>query len=47
MCNFIHYSIPFGRYKESSLGWVCWESVLENYTKAKAVIFNMGMKAPQ
>ncbi|KAF4467034.1 Aldehyde dehydrogenase [Fusarium albosuccineum] len=47
MYNFVHYSIPFGGYKESGLGRECGEAVLENYTETKAVYFNMGMPAPQ
>lgn len=47
MYNFVHWSIPFGGYKESGLGRECGEAVLENYTQTKAVYLNMGMSAPQ
>lgn len=47
MYNFVHWSIPFGGYKESGLGRECGEAVLENYTKTKAVYLNMGTQAPQ
>ncbi|KAJ3528705.1 hypothetical protein NM208_g10083 [Fusarium decemcellulare] len=47
MYNFVHYSIPFGGYKESGLGMECGEAVLENYAETKAVYFNMGMPVPQ
>ncbi|KAM0335185.1 hypothetical protein ACHAQA_000226 [Verticillium albo-atrum] len=47
MYNFVHWSIPFGGYKESGLGRECGEAVLENYTETKAVYYNMGMPAPQ
>lgn len=47
MYNFVHWSIPFGGYKESGLGRECGEAVLENYTETKAVYLNMGTQAPQ
>ncbi|KAF7558114.1 hypothetical protein G7Z17_g88 [Cylindrodendrum hubeiense] len=47
MYNFVHWSIPFGGYKESGLGRECGEAVLENYTETKAVYLNMGKEAPQ
>lgn len=47
MYNFVHWSIPFGGYKESGIGRECGEAVLENYTQTKAVFFNMGMSAPK
>ncbi|KAK5273685.1 hypothetical protein LTR96_000285 [Exophiala xenobiotica] len=47
MYNFVHYSIPFGGYKESGLGRECGEAALENYTETKAVYFNMGLPAPR
>ncbi|KAK6000575.1 hypothetical protein QM012_003300 [Aureobasidium pullulans] len=47
MYNFVHWSIPFGGYKESGLGRECGEAVLENYTQTKAVYLNMGMSAPK
>ena len=46
MYNFVHWSIPFGGYKESGIGRECGEAALENYTETKAVYFNMGMTAP-
>lgn len=46
MFNFVHWSIPFGGYKESGIGRECGEAALENYTETKAVYFNMGMRAP-
>ena len=46
MYNFVHWSIPFGGYKESGIGRECGDAALENYTETKAVLFNMGMKAP-
>ncbi|KAF2730298.1 aldehyde dehydrogenase [Polyplosphaeria fusca] len=47
MYNFVHWSIPFGGYKESGFGRECGEAALENYTEVKAVYFNMGMEAPK
>ena len=47
MYNFVHWSIPFGGYKESGLGRECGEAVLENYTETKAVYMNMGLPAPK
>lgn len=47
MYNFVHWSIPFGGYKESGLGRECGEGVLENYTETKAVYLNMGLSAPK
>ncbi len=47
MYNFVHWSIPFGGYKQSGLGRECGEAVLENYLETKAVYFNMGLSAPQ
>ncbi|OJJ68150.1 hypothetical protein ASPBRDRAFT_77877 [Aspergillus brasiliensis CBS 101740] len=46
MYNFVHWSIPFGGYKESGIGRECGEAVLENYTHTKAVYFNMGLPCP-
>lgn len=46
MYNFVHWSIPFGGYKESGIGRECGEAALENYTEIKAVYFNMGLTAP-
>ncbi|RDW62458.1 hypothetical protein BP6252_11891 [Coleophoma cylindrospora] len=47
MYNFVHWSIPFGGYKESGIGRECGEAALENYTETKAVYFNMGLPAPR
>lgn len=47
MYNFVHWSIPFGGYKESGIGRECGEAALENCTETKAVYFNMGMPAPK
>ncbi|KAL4957588.1 aldehyde dehydrogenase domain-containing protein [Aspergillus filifer] len=47
MYNFVHWSIPFGGYKESGIGRECGEAVLENYTQTKAVYFNMGVPCPK
>lgn len=47
MYNFVHWSIPFGGYKQSGIGRECGEAVLENYTETKAVYMNMGMAAPK
>ncbi|KAF1925990.1 ALDH-like protein [Didymella exigua CBS 183.55] len=47
MFNLVHWSIPFGGYKESGTGRECGEAALENYTQTKAVFFNMGVDAPQ
>lgn len=46
MYNFVHWSIPFGGYKESGIGRECGEAALENYTETKAVYFNTGLPAP-
>ena len=46
MYNFVHWSIPFGGYKQSGLGRECGEAALENYTETKAVYYNMGIPAP-
>jgi aldehyde dehydrogenase (NAD+) len=46
MFNFVHWSIPFGGYKESGIGRECGQAALENYTEVKAVYFNMGLRAP-
>ncbi|KAF2635187.1 aldehyde dehydrogenase [Massarina eburnea CBS 473.64] len=47
MYNFVHWSIPFGGYKQSGLGRECGEAALENYTEVKAVYMNTGIPAPQ
>jgi aldehyde dehydrogenase (NAD+) len=44
--NVLHWSLPFGGYKESGLGRECGEAALENYTEVKAVMYNMGMPLP-
>ena len=46
MYNFVHWSVPFGGYKESGIGRECGEAALENYTETKAVYLNMGLEAP-
>lgn len=46
MYNFVHWSMPFGGYKESGIGRECGEDALDNYTEVKAVYFNMGLRAP-
>lgn len=35
--NFVHWSMPFGGYKESGIGRECGEAALENYTETKTV----------
>ena len=47
MYNFVHWSIPFGGYKQSGMGRECGQAALENYTETKAVYLNTGLKAPQ
>ena len=44
--NFVHWTMPFGGYKESGIGRECGDSALENYTEIKTVYYNMGMPAP-
>ncbi|KAK3669197.1 hypothetical protein LTR78_010920 [Recurvomyces mirabilis] len=39
--NFVHWSMPFGGYKESGIGRECGDAALENYTEIKTVYFNM------
>ncbi|KAJ9623002.1 hypothetical protein H2204_011260 [Knufia peltigerae] len=46
MFNFLHWSLPFGGYKESGIGRECGEAALQNYTELKAVLHNMGVQAP-
>nr|OQO16679.1 hypothetical protein B0A51_16086 [Rachicladosporium sp. CCFEE 5018] len=46
MYNFVHWSMPFGGYKESGIGRECGEVALENYTEVKTVYLNMGIKSP-
>jgi aldehyde dehydrogenase (NAD+) len=46
MFNFLHWSLPFGGYKESGIGRECGQAALENYTELKAVYHNMGVPAP-
>jgi aldehyde dehydrogenase (NAD+) len=47
MYVFIHWSVPFGGYKESGIGRVGGDAVLENYTETKAEYFNTGLAAPK
>lgn len=44
--NFVHWSMPFGGYRESGIGRECGDAALENYTEIKTVYWNMGMAAP-
>lgn len=44
--NFVHWSMPFGGYKESGIGRECGDSALENYTETKTVYMNMGLNPP-
>ena len=46
MFNFVHWSMPFGGYKESGMGRELGSDVLDNYTQTKTVYFNMGVPAP-
>ncbi|KAK4506859.1 hypothetical protein PRZ48_000592 [Zasmidium cellare] len=46
MFNFVHWSMPFGGYKESGIGRECGDAALENYTETKTVYWNMGMPPP-
>lgn len=46
MFNFVHWSMPFGGYKESVIGRGCGDAALENYTETKTEYLNMGMSAP-
>lgn len=46
MFNFVHWSMPFGGYKESGIGRECGDAALENYTETKTVYLNMGMQPP-
>ena len=46
MFNFIHYSMPFGGYKESGIGMECGEAALDMYTATKTVYYNTGMQCP-
>lgn len=45
--NFVHWSLPFGGYKQSGIGRECGDAVLDNYLETKTVYFNMGIPAPQ
>ncbi|KAF9732520.1 aldehyde dehydrogenase [Paraphaeosphaeria minitans] len=47
MYNFVHWSIPFGGYKQSGIGRECGEAALEKYTETKAVYYNMAIPAPK
>ncbi|KAF2772036.1 aldehyde dehydrogenase [Teratosphaeria nubilosa] len=40
--NFVHWSMPFGGYKESGIGRECGDAALENYTETKTVYFQYG-----
>ena len=46
MFNFVHWSMPFGGYKESGIGRECGDAALENYCETKTVYLNMGLPAP-
>ncbi|KAL8847342.1 MAG: hypothetical protein Q9221_007625 [Calogaya cf. arnoldii] len=46
MYNLIHYSMPFGGYKESGIGMECGEAALDMYTATKTVYYNTGMPCP-
>lgn len=46
MHNMVHWSIPFGGYKESGISRACGDAVVENYTETKAVYFNAGLNVP-
>ena len=46
MFNFIHWSMPFGGYKESGIGRELGGEALENYTQVKTAFFNMGVPVP-
>jgi aldehyde dehydrogenase (NAD+) len=44
--NVLHWSLPFGGYKESGLGRECGEAALEAYTEVKTVMYNTGYPVP-
>ena len=46
MFNFVHWSMPFGGYKESGIGRELGSEVLDNYTQVKTVFFNMEVPPP-
>ncbi|KIW96939.1 uncharacterized protein Z519_02330 [Cladophialophora bantiana CBS 173.52] len=46
MFNFLHWSMPFGGYKESGIGRELGGEALDNYTQVKSVFFNMGIPTP-
>lgn len=46
MFNFVHWSMPFGGYKESGIGRELGSEVLDNYTQVKTVYFNLDIPAP-
>ena len=46
MFNFLHWSMPFGGYKESGIGRELGGEAIENYTQVKTVFFNMDVPAP-
>ena len=46
MFNHIHWSMPFGGYKESGIGRELGGEVMDNYTQIKTVMFNIDTPAP-
>ncbi len=44
--NILHWSLPFGGYKESGIGRECGDAALENYTEVKTVMYNTGFPSP-
>jgi len=46
MLEFVHWSIPFGGFKQSGIVRQCGEAPLERCTETKAVYLNMGIQAP-
>ncbi|KAH8807822.1 aldehyde dehydrogenase [Xylogone sp. PMI_703] len=46
MFNIVHWSMPFGGYKQSGIGRELGGEVLDNYTQVKTVYFNMEFPAP-
>lgn len=47
MYNLVHWSLPFGGYKESGIGRECGEAGLENYLETKTCYWNMGIQSPR
>ena len=45
--NFVHWTMPFGGYKQSGIGRECGDAALENYTEMKTVWMNMGKHSTQ